>query len=65
MYNSDNLCSDNYLKTYEGLWQYYRDKQALNAVGVIIDFPDNSNSALFKLKQKITGETGNDGTKSV
>ena len=53
------------MKTYEGLWKYYRDKQALNAVGVIIDFPDNSNSALFKLKQKITGETGNDGIKSV
>ena len=50
---------------HESLWQYYRDKRALNAVGVIIDFPDNNNSALFKLKQKITGETGNDGTKSV
>ena len=53
------------MKTYEGLWQYYRDRQALNAVGIIIHFPDNNNSALFKLKQKITGETGNDGTKSV
>ena len=50
------------MKTYGSLWQYYG---ALNAVGVIIDFPDNNNSALFKLKQKITGETGNDGTKSV
>ena len=63
MYNSDNYVVIIIWK--QGLWQYYRDKQALNAVGVIIDFSDNSNSALFKLKQKITGETGNDGTKSV
>ena len=29
------------------------------------DFPDNNSSALFKLKRKITGQTGNDGTKDV
>ena len=64
MYNSDNYVVITIWK-HESLWQYYRDKRALNAVGVIIDFPDNNNSALFKLKQKITGETGNDGIKSV
>ena len=36
MYNSDNYVVIIIWK--QGLWQYYRDKQALNAVGVIIDF---------------------------
>ena len=31
--------------------------------GVIIDVPDDSDSASFKSKQKITGQTGNNGTK--
>ena len=35
----------------------------MNVVGGIIDFPDNSNSALFKMKRKIIGQTGNDGIK--
>ena len=47
------------------LWQYYRVEQALNVVGDVIDFPDNNNSASFKLKQKLIGETGNDGIKDV
>ena len=34
--------------------------------GNIIDFPDdNNNSASYKFKQKITGQTGNGGTKDV
>ena len=33
----------------------------MNVVSGITDFPDNNNSALFKMKQKITGQTGNDG----
>ena len=32
---------------------------------VIIDVLDDSDSASFKSKQKITGQTGNDGTKEV
>ena len=51
--------SDAYLKTPGSLWQYYRDEPALNA----IDFPaNNNNSALFKFKQQIAGQTGNGGT---
>ena len=43
--------SDAYLKTSEGLWQYYRDEPALNANGEVIDFPaNNNNSASFKFK---------------
>ena len=56
--------SDNYQKTFEILWQYYRDEPTFR--NVITDFPDeNMDSALFKLKQKTAGETGVNGTKDV
>ena len=55
--------SDNYLKTSGSLWQYYRDEPALTNAGGLADFPGNS--ASFKLKQKITGSAGNNGTKAV
>ena len=54
--------SDNYSKTSGSLWQYYRDEPALNN-GVIAIFPGNR--ASFEFKQKITGETGDDGRKDV
>ena len=58
--------SDNYSKTSGRLWQYYRDIPAINNVSDIIDFPDvDNNSAPFNFKQKITDQTGNDGTKDV
>ena len=57
--------SDNYLKTYGRLWKYYGDERALNAAGGIIDFPVSNNSVSLKFKQKIVGQTGNDGTKHV
>ena len=58
--------SDAYLKTSESLWQYYRDEAALDNDGNIIDFAaDSNNNASFKFKQKITGQTGNSGTKDV
>ena len=59
--------SDDYSKSSETLWQYYRDERALDNNGNIIDFPDgiNNNSASFKFKPKITGQTGNGGTKDV
>ena len=66
MYNLKE-CSDAYLKTSGGLWQYYRDDEpALNTNGEIIDFPaNNNNSASFKFKQLITGQAGNNDTKDV
>ena len=54
------------MKTSESLWQYYRNQPALDNNGKIIDFPDNNNnSASFKFKQQLIGQTGNGGTKDV
>ena len=51
-----------YLKISGSLW----DTTALIDNDTIIDFPaDNNNSASFKFKHQITGQTGNGGTKSV
>ena len=53
------------MKTSRSLWQYYRDEPFLEDNGNIIDVPDNPDSASFKYKQKITGQTGNDAIKDV
>ena len=37
----------------------------VNDSGVIVDFTANETSDLFNFKEKITGQTGNDGTKDV
>ena len=42
-------CSDNYLKTFESLWQYYTYEPSIGNNNNIIDVPD---SASFKFKQK-------------
>ena len=55
--------SDNYSKASGSLWQYYRDQPSLNDNDVINKFPGNR--ALFNFKQKIIGETADDGTKDV
>ena len=58
--------SEAYSKTLGCLWQYYRDEPTLENNGNTIDFPGhNNNSASFKFKRKITGQTVNDGTKDV
>ena len=54
---------DSYTKTPGSLLQYYRDEPFTNGNGVMIDVPDDS--ASFKYKQKIAGQTGNDRTKNV
>ena len=46
-----------YSKTSGSLWQYYRDEPALDN--------NNNNSISFKLKQQITGQTGNRHTKDL
>ena len=48
-----------YLKTLGSLRQYYRDEPALNADGEILDFSADNNNTSFKVKQQITGQTGN------
>ena len=56
--------SDTYSKTSGSLWQFYRDEPALDNNKAIIDFPaDNNNSILFKFKEKIPGQTENNGKK--
>ena len=57
--------NDNYLETSGTLLQYYRDKQDLTDNDIIINFGDDSGSALFKFKSKMTNQIGNDGTKDL
>ena len=56
--------SDNYAKTSEGLLQYCLDMPALNN-NAIVDFAENNLTDSFNFKVKITGQTGNHGTKNV
>ena len=57
--------SDNYAKTTGSLWQYCKDIPALNAKDEITRFTLGNTTDSFKFKTKITGETGDDGTKDV
>ena len=56
-------CSDNYAKTTGSLWQYCKDIPARNTNDIAFDANNLTDS--FKFKTKITGQTGNDGTKDV
>ena len=55
--------SDNYSKTSESLWQYYRDEPVLADAGILDNF--SGNTASYKFKQKTTGSTGDHDTKAV
>ena len=58
--------SDNYLKIFGILWQYCRDKLAVNDDGAITDFPEaNATTDSLSLKEKLTGQTGNSVMKNV
>ena len=57
--------SDNYAKTSGGLWQYCKDIPARDANNEITKFRVNNTTDSFKFKAKITGQTGDDGTKDV
>ena len=57
--------SDNYAKTTGSLWQYCKDIPARNDNDQIIVFDVNNVTDPFNFKVKITGRTGNDGTKDV
>ena len=57
--------SDNYGKTTGSLWQYCKNIRARNANNEIIIFAEGKNTDSFKFKAKITGQTGNGGTKDV
>ena len=64
MYNLTEY-SDNYAKTTGSLWQYCKDIPARDNNDKIAAFDTNNLTDSFKFKAKITGETGNDGTKDV
>ena len=57
--------SDNYLKTSGSLWQYCKDIPAVDNNNAIVNFADNNLTDSFNFKVKITGQTGDDGTKNV
>ena len=57
--------SDNYAETTGCLWQYCLDIPALDNNNAIIDFTKNRLTHSFNFKVKITGQTGDDGTKNV
>ena len=52
------------------LWIYYRDEPGLDNNNNIIDYPNNNNNnnnnkISFKFKEKITGQTRNNGTRNI
>ena len=57
--------SDNYVKTTGSLWQYCKDIPALDANNIIENFTGRNTTDSFNFKAKITGQTGNNGTKDV
>ena len=59
--------SDNYAKTTGSLWQYCKGipGRNANANDVITEFTEGNLTDSFKFKVKITGQTGNGGTKDV
>ena len=58
-------CSDNYSKTSESLGQYCRDIPTVNNNGNIVEFNGANVTDSFNSKAKITGQTGDNGTKNV
>ena len=47
------------------MWQYCKDIPAADNNNAIVKFFDNNITDSFNFKAKITGQTGNDGTKTV
>ena len=55
----------NYAETSRSLQQYYRDEPVIKNDRDVVDFPNDLDSASFKYKQKITGQTGDNGKEDV
>ena len=64
MYNLTEY-SDNYSETSGSLWKYCKDIPAVDNNNTIANFTNNNLTDSFNFKGKITGQTGNDGTKNV
>ena len=56
---------DNYSKKSGSLWQYCKYIPAANNAGAIVYFIEKNLTDSFGFKVKITGQTGDDGTKKV
>ena len=57
--------NDNYSKTSGSLWQCCKDIPAINNNNAIVNFTNNNLTDSFNFKVKMTGQTGNNGTKNV
>ena len=58
--------SNNYAKTSGGLWQYCKDIPAVdNNNNAIFNFTENNLTDSLNFKEKMIGQTGDDGTKNV
>ena len=58
--------SNNYSKISWTLWQYFKDELTLDADNAITAFnADNATTDLFKIKEKVTGKTGDNGRTDV
>ena len=57
--------SDSHSKTYGSLWQYCKDIPAVNNNNAIFNFTNNNLTDTFNFKVKMTGQTGDNGTKNV
>ena len=55
--------SDNYSKISGSLWQYCKDIPAVDNNNAIVNFAENNLTDSVNFKVKITGQTGDDGTK--
>ena len=53
--------SDNYSKTSGSLWQYCKEIPAVDDNGNIVAFSQANNTDSFNFKNKLTGQTNNDG----
>ena len=56
-------CNDNYAKTSRSLWQYCKDIPSVDNNNAIVNFAENNLTDSFNFKVKITGQTGDGGTK--
>ena len=57
--------SDNYSKTSGSLWQYCKDIPAIDNNNATVNFTENNLTDSFDFKVKMTGQTGDNGTKNV
>ena len=57
--------SDNYSKASGSVWQCCKDIPAVDEDNAIVNFTDNNLTDSFNFKVKMTGQTGDNGTKNV